>query len=66
MKLKIYCVSTVYRKILDNLPKYISPLGVGKNLFPSNWLDEIKEKIFPILINIMANIQVFIGCGRIE
>jgi len=44
MKLKIYCISTIYRKILDNLPKYILPLGVGKNLFPNNWLDEKKGK----------------------
>ena len=44
MKLKSYCVSTIYRKLLDSLPNYISPLGVGKNLFPSNWLDEKKGK----------------------
>ena len=42
MKLKIYCISTIYRKILDNLPKYITPLGVGSNSFPKHWLDEKK------------------------
>ena len=40
MKLKIYCTSTIYRKILDNMPSYITPLGVGKNNFPSHWLNE--------------------------
>ncbi len=40
MKLKIYCTSTIYRKILDNMPSYITPLGVGKNSFPSHWLNE--------------------------
>lgn len=38
--IKIYCTSIKYFKLLDKLPKYISPLGLGKNKFPSNWLDE--------------------------
>ena len=39
-KLKIYCTSVVYRKILDKLPEYLTPLGVGEGQFPKHWLDE--------------------------
>ena len=39
-KLKIFCTSINYYRIIDNLPKYIFPLGLGKKKFPSNWLDE--------------------------
>jgi len=39
-KLIIYCTSIKYYKILDKLPSYIKPLGLGKNDFPKNWLNE--------------------------
>ena len=38
--LKIFCTSIKYFKILDKLPSYIQPLGLGKESFPHNWLDE--------------------------
>ena len=41
-KLKIFCTSINYYKLIDKLPKYIKPLGLGKNLFPSHWFDEKK------------------------
>ena len=44
MKVKIFCVSVIYRKIIDHLPKNIIPLGLGQNSFPDNWLDEKKGK----------------------
>ena len=40
--LKIFCTSTDYYKVVDSLPNNIIPLGLGKNTFPSNWLDEKK------------------------
>ena len=30
-----------YFRILDKLPPYIKPLGLGNNTFPENWLTEI-------------------------
>tara|TARA_B100000795_G_C22799321_1_gene440980 strand:+ start:2632 stop:3447 length:816 start_codon:yes stop_codon:yes gene_type:complete len=42
--LKIFCTSIKYFKILDKLPNYIQPLGLGKESFPSNWLDEKNGK----------------------
>ncbi len=41
-KLKIFCTSINYYKLIDKLPSYITPLGLGKNLFPPHWLDEKK------------------------
>jgi hypothetical protein len=41
-QLKIFCTSIDYYKIIDNLPNYIEPLGLGKKYFPSNWIDEKK------------------------
>jgi len=38
--LYIYCTSINYYKILDKLPNYIKPLGLGKNFFPNSWLNE--------------------------
>ena len=40
--LKIFCTSIDYYKVIDYLPNIIIPLGIGKNTFPSNWLDEKK------------------------
>ena len=39
-KLKVYCASVVYRKILDKFPQYLIPLGMGKGKFPKHWLNE--------------------------
>ena len=39
-KIKIFCTSLKYYKILEKLPKYIIPLGVGKEKFPKSWIDE--------------------------
>ncbi len=38
--LKIFCTSIDYYKVIDKFPNNIIPLGLGKNTFPSNWLDE--------------------------
>ena len=42
VKLQIFCSSLNYYNILEKLPLYIKPLGLGNNIFPSNWLDEKK------------------------
>ena len=43
-KIKIFCTSLNYYKIIDKLPSYIQPLGLGVNNFPKNWIDEKKGK----------------------
>lgn len=40
MKLKIFCCSIKYYKIIDKLPKNIIPLGLGSNHFPAHWFTE--------------------------
>ena len=35
--LKIYCSTINYYKVLDKLPSYITPVGLGDNIFPDNW-----------------------------
>ena len=40
MKLKIFCTSIYPYRLLNKLPKYIQPLGLGKSKFPSNWCIE--------------------------
>ena len=44
MKLKIFCCSIKYYKIIDKLPKNIIPIGLGNNNFPSHWLAEKFEE----------------------
>ena len=41
-KLKIFCTSIKHYKIIDRLPSYITPIGLGENNFPSDWIDEKK------------------------
>ena len=38
--LKIYCTSLKYYRILDKLPNYIVPLGLGEKNFPNYWLKD--------------------------
>ena len=45
-KLEIYCTSIKYYNIIDKLPPYIKPLGLGSNTFPKHWLvDNIGNNI---------------------
>ena len=41
-KLEIFCTSLKPYLLLDKLPKYIKPLGLGENDFPPDWLSEKK------------------------
>lgn len=43
IKLTIYCTSIKYYKIIDKLPSYIKPLGLGSNTFPQSWLRDTNE-----------------------
>ncbi len=43
-KTKIFCTSVKYFSIIDKLPNYIIPLGLGEEKFPSNWMDEKSGK----------------------
>lgn len=42
--IKIFCTSVKYYKIIDKLPNYIIPLGLGDKIFPPNWIDEKEGK----------------------
>lgn len=44
MKLEIYCKTVNHYDLLDALPEYIIPLGLGKNSFPQNWLSDSSQK----------------------
>ena len=39
-KLEIYCTTIKYYKILEKLPPYIIPLGLGEESYPKDWLTE--------------------------
>ena len=38
--LEIYCTALQYFNVLDKLPSYIKPLGLGNNNYPDHWLKE--------------------------
>ena len=40
--LDIYCFSMKYFNLLDKLPSYIKPFGLGNNNYPEHWLTEKK------------------------
>lgn len=44
MKLRIFCTSLKPYSLLNKLPNYIEPLGLGEQKFPKNWYDEKKGK----------------------
>ena len=44
VNLDIYCTTIHYFNILDKLPSYIKPLGLGNNDYPDHWLTEKNGK----------------------
>ena len=44
INLDVYCMTIEYFSILDKLPPYIKPLGLGNNIFPKHWLTEQNGK----------------------
>ena len=43
-KIQIYCTSIKPYSLLNKLPEYIKPLGLGDTDFPGYWLNEKKEQ----------------------
>lgn len=39
-KIEIYCTTIKYYKVMEKLPNYIIPLGLGEEKYPDNWLIE--------------------------
>ena len=39
-KLEIYCTTIKHYRILEKLPSYIIPLGLGEEIYPKSWLTE--------------------------
>tara|TARA_B100001093_G_C26848195_1_gene1023837 strand:- start:787 stop:1602 length:816 start_codon:yes stop_codon:yes gene_type:complete len=42
-KIQIYCTSIKYFSVINKLPDYIKPLGLGGGEFPDTWLNEKKD-----------------------
>ncbi len=40
VNLDIFCTTIHYFNVLDKLPSYIKPLGLGNNNYPKHWLNE--------------------------
>ena len=40
VNLDIYCTTLSYFSVLDKLPSYIKPLGLGNVAYPEDWLTE--------------------------
>lgn len=40
--IRLYCTTIKYYKVLDTLPDFIKPLGLGPEIYPNHWLDEKK------------------------
>ena len=58
-KLKIYCTSIKHLNILDKLPFYIKPLGLGPNKFPHNWSVETQGENISILNKFYGELSGF-------
>ena len=39
-KIAIYCTTIKYYRVMEKLPSYIIPLGLGEEKYPDNWLTE--------------------------
>ena len=42
--LNLYCLSLKYYNLIDKLPSYIKPLGLGNEEYPEHWLAEKNGK----------------------
>ena len=42
MNINLYCLSFKYYNLVDKLPTFIKPLGLGSENYPSEWLIEKK------------------------
>lgn len=58
-KLEIFCSTIKYYKIIDKLPNYITPIGLGDNSFPDHWLTEKKGKNISHLNKYYAQLTMY-------
>ena len=56
---RLYCCTINYFKVLDVLPDYILPVGLGNNNFPENWLTEKKGENISSLNPYYAEFTMF-------
>ena len=40
VNLNIYCTTIKYYEVMERLPDYVKPLGLGNLEYPNNWFDE--------------------------
>ena len=52
--LEIYCTALQYFNVLDKLPSYIKPLGLGNHTYPKHWLAETNGENIVDLNNYFA------------
>ena len=57
--LNIFCSTIKYLKILEKLPSYITPIGLGDNRFPDQWLTEKKGEIISYLNKHYGQLTMF-------
>lgn len=57
MKLKIFCMTVKSLKVLEKLPKYIVPFGLGNFKYPNNWLTENKGENISNLNNFYGEVS---------
>ena len=57
--LNIFCATINYYKVLDKLPKYIIPVGLGDNEFPNHWQIEKKGKNISNLNKFYAQLTMY-------
>jgi len=57
--LDIYCTTIRYFSVLDKLPTYIKPLGLGDVAYPENWLTEKEGNNISILNKYYGEVSGF-------
>ena len=40
-KINLYCLSLKYFNLIDKLPSFINPLGLGNESYPNHWCKEV-------------------------
>ena len=57
--IKIYCSTIKHYKVLDKLPSYITPIGLGDGTFPDNWKIEKNGKNISHLNKYYAQLTMY-------
>ena len=61
-KIEIFCVTNIPQKKLEALN--VTLVGVGKNIFPKNYITCLNGKKFNIRKKIIQNLHFIIGFGK--